>query len=144
MDIAGLSLAVIGAAGNIAKNLYIFINRVENCSNVIHALLQIVRDVERDTERVKRTAAELSRWPNASILVSELHNALEYLERPLKAFEQRLGDLYEGQPTQLGLLILACKYEACRDELEAFQRQIDNGYRSLLLTVSLNTTLAQV
>jgi hypothetical protein len=136
-EIAGPVLAVLGIAGKIAKNLYLFIKKVENCSHLIRGLHQLVQGVERDTERVKRVAEELSRQPNASIVASELLDALESLERPLKDFDQRLGDLHQGKPTRLGSLILTYKYEACRDELEAFQRQIDHGYRSLLLALSL-------
>jgi hypothetical protein len=131
---AEITLAVIGFAGNIANNLLHFINRVRNCSREIRTLLQIVLNVQRDTERVRQAAAELSLQPNASTLASELLLALESLEGPLRNLNQRLGDLHRGQPTPF---ILAYRYEACRNELEAFQRQIALGYHSLQLFLLL-------
>jgi hypothetical protein len=136
-DVAGFSLAIVGSAAKIAKNLYVFINKVETCPHIIRALHQILQLVQRDVEQVRWATAELSRRPNASTLASKLLAALEFLEKPLDDFDQKLGSLHKGKPTRLGRLILACKYEACQGELETFLRLINSGYNSLQLTLKL-------
>jgi hypothetical protein len=130
--VAGLSIAA-----KIAENLYIFKRKAKNCSSVIEGLLQIVQNVERDRDLVRRTVADLNTRPDAATVGSDLLNALESLERPLNDLNQRLRDLNAREPTQLSRFVLSYKYEACRDELEVFQRQIDNGYRSLHLALSI-------